>query len=60
MDGYEFENDEFFMAYCREGSAKYTDQNPPKSDEKGIWKSLFEIRKEFQKYPCNRLEPPTI
>lgn len=60
MDNNEFENDEFYIAYCIEGSAKYTDQNPPKDDEKGIWENLSEIRKIFQKYPCHRLETPPI
>ena len=45
--------DEYYLSYCKEGSAQYTDENLPIDEE--IWKKLSEIREVFKKYPVKRL-----
>jgi len=49
-----YSTDEYYLSYCIEGSAQYTDENIP-MDEKKIWKELSEIREVFKNYPVKRL-----
>lgn len=43
-----YDTDEYYLSYCKEGSAQYTDKNTP-IDENEIWKELSEIREVFKK-----------
>lgn len=49
-----YDTDEYYLSYCKEGSAQYTDKNTP-IDENEIWKELSEIREVFKNYQVKRL-----
>ncbi len=62
MNNNSYEHEEFYKKYCKEGSVKYTDANPPTegTQARKIWYELSEIREVFSKYPCSRLKNPEL